>query len=193
MRLNEAILDVSMENSHSEFEGRLEEDLNLSEEDMFETSEAPIETKRANVGYQTMAEDVSAIQDQTNLAQKLKDRKVKKIKKATTYAGPEEQLEDQEAIAAASIRTNFIQKELLVEKNELKMPVNLQYISREDSENTLMVVLSDTKSAMRFMVGKRFKYVFEAKMAKLNTIVTVQELKKDRATKQWMVSRVFLK
>ena len=135
-----------------------------------------------------MAEDVSAIHDQTNLTHKMKDRKVKKIKKATTYASPEDQLEDQEAIATASIRTNFIQKELFVEKNELKMPVNLQYISREDSENTLMVVLSDTKSAMRFMVAKRFKYVFEAKMAKLNSIITVQELKKDRATKQWMVT-----
>ena len=191
--MNEAQLDssFSLENSLLQPMERVEQVFNQSK-DMFETDESfesPLTSKRANVGYQTLVGDVSEIQNQADLTHKMEQRKVKKFRKVTTYAGPEDEVNvEGEAIAKAGIRVNFIKNELLDEKNEMKMPANLQYISREDEEGSMMLKMSDTSSSIKMMVGKRYKYVFETKLAKLNTIVTVQEVKKDRATKNWMIT-----
>ena len=193
LRMNEAHLDISFSLEHSllQPQERSEQVFNQTK-DMFESEESfesPPNSKRANVGYQTLVGDVSEMKNQADLTQKMEQRKVKKIKKVTTYAGPEDEFDlDGEAIAKAGIKVNFIKNELLDEKNDMKMPVNLQYIARDDEEGSMMLNMSDTRSTVKMMISKRYKYVFETKMAKLNTIVTVQELKKDRATKNWIIT-----
>ena len=182
-------LETSLVQSDAEDVVRVEKSGHDSMRDMFANSsdeEGQSGKRVPRVGYQTLVHDVSAMEDQEDLGDRMGQRKVRKIKKVTTYKAPEEGAvdEEQELFEKSGIRVNFLNDELL-EANlftQLRMPVNLQYISREDSDDSMMLRMSDIRSSMKFLISKRYSYVFETKAAKLNSIITVQELKKDRAT-----------
>ena len=171
-------------------------DLQEHSEEMFNSTwEGDDDDTRQNssihlgVAYQTISADVSELKDKTNISEMMQRRIVSKIKKSTKYGAPEIINEENiEEIRRSGINVNFIKEELIKSGKDAKYPVNLQYIERDDDEHRMLIKLSDTVTSMNFMVSKRYRYIFETKMAKLNTILTIQELKKDRATNQWIIT-----
>ena len=189
--MSEKTMAEDMEQS----EEREEEYNNVSEEMFNSTWEGDDDDTRQNssihlgVAYQTISADVSELKDKTNISEMMKRRIVSKIKKSTRYGAPEIINEENiEEIRRSGINVNFIKEELIKSGKDAKYPVNLQYIERDDDEHRMLIKLSDTVTSMNFMVSKRYRYIFETKMAKLNTILTIQELKKDRATNQWIIT-----
>ena len=195
LRMNEAMSEKTMAEDMEQSEEREEEYNNVSEEMFNSTWEGDDDDTRQNssihlgVAYQTISADVSELKDKTNISEMMKRRIVSKIKKSTRYGAPEIINEENiEEIRRSGINVNFIKEELIKSGKDAKYPVNLQYIERDDDEHRMLIKLSDTVTSMNFMVSKRYRYIFETKMAKLNTILTIQELKKDRATNQWIIT-----
>ena len=193
--MNEAMSEKTMAEDMEQSEEREEEYNNVSEEMFNSTWEGDDDDTRQNssihlgVAYQTISADVSELKDKTNISEMMKRRIVSKIKKSTRYGAPEIINEENiEEIRRSGINVNFIKEELIKSGKDAKYPVNLQYIERDDDEHRMLIKLSDTVTSMNFMVSKRYRYIFETKMAKLNTILTIQELKKDRATNQWIIT-----
>ena len=195
LRMNEAMSEKTMAEDIEQSEEREEEFNNVSEEMFNSTWEGDDDDTRQNssihlgVAYQTISADVSELKDKTNISEMMKRRIVSKIKKSTRYGAPEIIIEENiEEIRRSGINVNFIKEGLIKSGKDAKFPVNLQYIERDDDEHRMLIKLSDTVTSMNFMVSKRYRYIFETKMAKLNTILTIQELKKDRATNQWIIT-----
>ena len=195
LRMNETMSEKTMAEDIEQSEEREEEFNNVSEEMFNSTWEGDDDDTRQNssihlgVAYQTISADVSELKDKTNISEMMQRRIVSKIKKSTKYGAPEIINEENiEEIRRSGINVNFIKEELIKSGKDAKYPVNLQYIERDDDEHRMLIKLSDTVTSMNFMVSKRYRYIFETKMAKLNTILTIQELKKDRATNQWIIT-----